>query len=145
MDIKQQFINGVRGFQSPQDTSNNPVNKFLDTIPLLRNIRGFNQGAFGQEAVDNPQVSWGLDTGMNMGALAEQEGKFGTPLRNSNPYQGSVDVPGLHQISIVQKGGDVIKRLYYNSLNDAQNAMKGIVVKDNQTALGPLKVMFKTP
>lgn len=48
---------GKQGFLNPQAPSGNKMQRTLDQVPLLRNIRGFNEGAFGQQAVNDPQVA----------------------------------------------------------------------------------------
>jgi hypothetical protein len=127
--------------------------------PIAGPIRKFNRDTFGVQPMYDESLPAdqriaaalnaysqnfiGHGEPINLNSLAKQEALHGTPLRTTNPYQGSVDVPGLHQISIVKKGGDVVKRMYYDSLNNAKKAMEGIVVKDNQTALGPVPIMFK--
>ena len=67
--------------------------------------------------------------------LAQQEGKYGKILRTINPYQGVKDVEGIFEIPIVQQGGKVVKRLNFNSINDAKKAMERLVVEEGQTAL----------
>lgn len=56
--------NGVKGFQNPPAPSGNVVSQALDQVPVLKNIRGFNQGVFGQQAVNNPQLMVGGEADM---------------------------------------------------------------------------------
>lgn len=59
----QNFANSaINGFQNPDKAlqgEQGPMNQFLNTIPGLKNIRGMNAGAFGQQAVTHPQIAFG--------------------------------------------------------------------------------------
>lgn len=79
----------------------------------------------------------------DMEALAQQTAKYGSMLRSSDPFQGVQDVKGLHEIPIIKEGGQVVRRLYYNSLNDAEKALQGLVLNPGENAYKPRPVMFK--
>lgn len=60
--ITQPVQKGVEGFMNPPSPSGDVVQRTLDTIPVVKNVRGFSEGMFGQQAVNHPQLSWALDT-----------------------------------------------------------------------------------
>lgn len=55
-NVSQPLQRGIQGFANPQAPSGNVAQRALDQIPVLKNIRGFSEGMFGQNAVNNPQV-----------------------------------------------------------------------------------------
>ena len=58
---------GVQGFRNPQQPSGDTLQRALDQVPGVKNVRGFNEGVFGRQAVNDPQLAWQLDTGMPVG------------------------------------------------------------------------------
>ena len=119
---------GVAGFQNPQAPSGNVVQQALDQVPLLRNIRGFNEGMFGQQAVNQPAVGWGLDTGTPLRTGVLQ--KVGVKGENMNPIE----------ILVMKRGGQVVRSKTYPNQATAQKAFERMVVNDDEIAI-PREVM----
>ncbi len=66
-NVAQPLQNGMQGFMHPQAPSGDTVQRALDQVPGLANIRGFSEGMFGQQAVNHPDVQPMLDSAMPSG------------------------------------------------------------------------------
>jgi len=126
-----QFKVKLNEFKDAYSNPYSPTNNDTFTQQVGRFTGGSPVGA-QSGAIAAPVV---MTTRKGLIKLAQQEAKYGKILRTINPYQGVKDVEGIFEIPIVQRGGKVVKRLNFNSINDAKKAMERLVVEEGQTAL----------